>query len=57
MILEMSKIEEEKETICPWCGCKGKKIPHKRKIDLEKAKEYQWEDMICSSCKRAFKSY
>ncbi len=45
------------EIVCPYCGCKGKKTPHIRSMSVEEAKPFQWFDMRCGSCGRAFRSY
>jgi hypothetical protein len=42
---------------CTYCGCKGHKTPHMRKMDENVAQEHGWRDMICGSYGRAFRGY
>lgn len=45
------------DIICPHCGSKGKKTPHRKLMLTEEAKQHGWMDYTCGSCKKAFKSY
>lgn len=48
------------DTICPHCGCKGHKTPHRKLSWIhsrEEAEKFGWNDRACGSCGRAFRSY
>lgn len=45
------------DIVCPRCGCRGHKAPHKRIMPVETAMGCAWRDMICGSCGRTFRSY
>lgn len=43
--------------ICPYCGSKGKKKPHKRIMDPHVSQWQGWNDIRCGSCEKPFRSY
>lgn len=50
----------EREIVCPYCGCKGKKTPHTLLPWIKSSDEAAamgWNDVECGSCHRAFRSY
>lgn len=50
----------EREIVCPYCGCKGKKTPHTLLPWIKSSDEAAamgWNDVECGSCHRAFRPY
>jgi hypothetical protein len=48
------------DIICPHCGCRGHKAPHKKLSWIhsrEEAEQFGWNDLACGSCGRAFQSF